>query len=107
MHMLINGKYTCSSNALYGFRSEEAGMGGMGGKGHSHAESTPAAKAAQGQVARLQAPGKILTVSNMTDCVGPFKVSEGRALRAAAGRVRPQEASTVSCRGVCASAANS
>jgi hypothetical protein len=72
MHMLINGKYTCSSNALYGYRGDDA-MGGMGGKGHSggsHAAAAPA-KGKGG----VQA--KILTVSNMTDCVGPFKVKKG------------------------------
>ena len=70
MHMLINGKYTCSSNAMYGFRGEGAAMGGMGGKGgHSHADA-PKAKA-------KGAEAKILTVSNMTDCVGPFKVKKG------------------------------
>jgi hypothetical protein len=68
MHMLINGKYTCSSNAVYGFRGDEAGMGGMGGKG-GHAHAAPAAKGG------VQA--KILTVANMTDCVGPFKVKKG------------------------------
>ena len=78
MHMLINGKYTCSSNALYGFRSDDAAMGGMGGKGgksHSHAESAPPAKG--GAKAKGGAQAKVLTVSNMTDCVGPFKVKKG------------------------------
>jgi len=75
MHMLINGKYTCSSNAMYGLRSEEASMGGMGGKGgkasHSHAATAPGAKGKGG------AEPKLLTVANMTDCVGPFKVKKG------------------------------
>jgi hypothetical protein len=71
MHMLINGKYTCSSNAMYGYRGEEAGMGGMGGKSHSHAAPAPGAKGAKAAAA------KILTVANMTDCVGPFKVKKG------------------------------
>jgi hypothetical protein len=73
MHMLINGKYTCSSNAMYGFRGDEA-MGGMGGKGHAPttAKGSKSAKGAK------SVPGqKILTVSNMTDCVGPFKVKKG------------------------------
>jgi hypothetical protein len=69
MHMFINGKYTCSSNAQYGYRGEGAAMGGMGG--HGHEGSKPAAKSGP------QKEQRILTVANMTDCEGPFKVKKG------------------------------
>jgi hypothetical protein len=69
MHMFINGKYTCSSNAMYGLRGEGSTMGGGMG-GHSHAD----AKTTKGPAPKEQ---DIMTVANMTDCEGPFKVKKG------------------------------
>jgi hypothetical protein len=74
MHMFINDKYTCSSEAVYGTRNEGGGgeMGPM--SGHSHG-------GAKGMVRRYpQAAGQkaeILTVASMSDCEGPWKVKKG------------------------------
>jgi hypothetical protein len=86
MHMFINGKYTCSSNAQYGYKDEDsmAGMGGhSNGGGKSGGAKSGGAKSGGGKSAARSpksAPPKgqgILTVANMTDCVGPFKVKKG------------------------------
>jgi hypothetical protein len=76
MHMFINDKYTCSSNAEYGYRNEAAAMGGAMGEmgGHSHG----GAKSGKSMVKRD--PPKtdgILTVASMTDCEGPWKMKKG------------------------------
>lgn len=69
MHMFINDKYVCSSQAVYGTRNEGGGMGGHGhGDGKGMKKRSPQAK---GQKQEL------LTVASMSDCEGPFKVKKG------------------------------
>jgi hypothetical protein len=70
VHMYINDKYTCSSNAEYGYRGEGSTMGGkMSGHSHGDAKSAVATDPPKEQ--------GILTVASMTDCEGPFKVKKG------------------------------
>jgi hypothetical protein len=75
MHMFINDKFTCSSEAVYGTRNEGGAMGATGEMGgHTHGGG-------KGMVRRHpQAPaskGEILTVASMSDCEGPWKVKKG------------------------------
>jgi hypothetical protein len=66
--LFLNGKYTCSSNAIYGDADEkkEHGHGGkgmaMGGKGMAMKRDTNEA---------------IKTITSMTTCNGPFDVKKG------------------------------
>jgi hypothetical protein len=73
MHMFINEKYTCSSNAVYGTRNEGGAMGAaMGGHGHGSAKAM--VKREPQDPTKKQ---ELLTVASMSDCEGPFKVKKG------------------------------
>jgi hypothetical protein len=63
--LFINGKYKCTSDAVYGDKSE-SDMGGMGGMSHGGE-----GKGASG----------IKTISKMTACRGPFPVKKGDSLK--------------------------
>jgi len=67
MLLYINNKNVCSSDAIYGVRTDEVAMGG-----HSHGGSsnTPAAPSPA-----------IKTISGMTTCSGPFPVKKGDTLK--------------------------
>jgi hypothetical protein len=60
--LFINGKYKCTSDAVYGDKSD-SGMAGMGHGGEG--------KGASG----------IKTISKMTACRGPFPVKKGDSLK--------------------------
>jgi hypothetical protein len=71
--MLINNKFTCASNAIYGDKAQsDSGMGGMGGK-------------AIGKGNRGLGGGKsstsIKTISKIVPCLGPFPVKKGDTLK--------------------------
>jgi hypothetical protein len=71
MHMFINDKYTCTSQAEYGYRNDGGGaMGGAAMGGHSHGGKA---------MVKRDPPkeGGIMTVASMTDCEGPWKVKKG------------------------------
>lgn len=83
MHMYINDKYICASQALYGY-GREAPMGGakptgdMAGMNHGHsrrlAPAPPASKATSDEPPKEKG---LLTIASMTDCEGPWKVKKG------------------------------
>jgi hypothetical protein len=78
MHMFINDKFTCTSEAVYGYRSDD-GMGAMGGHGHmkrNHAHRRRDEPNAAKDGAAPKGTG-ILTVASMSDCDGPYKVVKG------------------------------
>lgn len=95
MHMLINDKLVCSSQAIYGTRNEGGEMGAMGGHSHGGMKKrdpqTPAAKSpkaaapAKNPAPAAKAPAakapasqdQILTIASMSDCEGPWKVRKG------------------------------
>jgi hypothetical protein len=73
MHMSINDKFICSSEAKYGY-GREAVMGGMG-HGHSRRLVPDPPK---GDAKKDDPKDKgILTIAYMTDCEGPWKVKKG------------------------------
>jgi hypothetical protein len=64
--LFINGKYKCTSDAVYGDKSgSDDGMGGMshGGKGNGASGTS------------------IKTISKMTACRGPFPVKKGDSMK--------------------------
>lgn len=83
MHMYINDKYICSSEAQYGY-GREAPMGGAKGDGAmagmSHGHSRRLIPDPRKGNAKKDDPPKekgILTIASMTDCEGPWKVKKG------------------------------
>jgi hypothetical protein len=72
MHMFINDQYVCSSKAEYGYRAEESAMDGKG-----HGGSKDGSHGSKAAFKRDAPKSGILTVANMTDCVGPWKVKKG------------------------------
>lgn len=68
MDMFINDKFVCSSEAVYGDRSdsESAGMGG-----HSHG----------GKGGMESSSANIKTISSMTTCKGPYPVKKGDTMK--------------------------
>jgi hypothetical protein len=60
MDILLNGKFLCDSQALYGSRAE----GEMGGHGHGSSKEG-------------SAQFEIKTIAGMTRCLGPYPVKKG------------------------------
>jgi len=65
--LLINDKFICASNAVYGDKSESSGGmgGGKSGRGGGGGKST----------------ANIKTISSMTPCRGPYPVKKGDSMR--------------------------
>lgn len=96
MDLKLNGKFLCSSEAVYGDSTESAE--GMGGHSHSDKKAAPAAGAAgaaggmagMGHSKRAELDGPksgtpaIKTITGMTTCKGPFQVKKGDTLSMAA-----------------------
>jgi hypothetical protein len=85
MHMYINDKFICSSEAQYGY-GREAPMGGskpdggMSEMSHGHSRRLfPAPPNSIFKTKRDEPPKDkgILTIASMTDCEGPWKVKKG------------------------------
>ncbi|QDS76950.1 hypothetical protein FKW77_005158 [Venturia effusa] len=92
MDMSLNGKFLCSSEAIYGDSTESSGMAGHS---HSDKKAAPGAPAAGGMKgmghsrrAELDAPKSgspaIKTITGMSTCKGPFEVKKGDTLSMAA-----------------------
>jgi len=67
MDMFINDKYVCSSEAIYGTRTES--VTGMGGHGHGGGSNGGAPDAS------------VKTIAEMTPCTGPFHVKKGDTMK--------------------------
>lgn len=78
MDLELNGKYLCSSEAVYGESTGSAEMGG-----HSHGATDGAAVMA-GMEAAPKAATAIKTITGMTTCKGPFEIKKGDTLKMAA-----------------------
>jgi hypothetical protein len=78
MHMYINDKYVCSSEAQYGY-GREAPMGpAKDGMSHGHSgRSLTDAPTGNAKKADPPAEKGILTIASMSDCEGPWKVKKG------------------------------
>jgi hypothetical protein len=68
--MFINDKHVCSSDAVYGMRTDADAMGGHGHPESGGKNSAPAAPAAA-----------IKTISSMTICTGPIPVKKGDSMK--------------------------
>jgi hypothetical protein len=72
MHMYINDKYICTSEAEYGARGDGSAMGGKP-QGH-----TPEAKTAVQSDPPTEE--QFLTIASMTDCGSSMKVHKGDSI---------------------------
>ena len=70
MSMLLNNKFTCASNAIYGDKAQSAS--GMGSSGMAGGKSNKGGK---------QSSTSIKTISKITPCLGPFPVKKGDTLK--------------------------
>ena len=70
MSMLLNNKFTCASNAIYGDKAQSAS--GMGSSGMAGGKSNKGGK---------QSSTSIKTISKMTACRGPFPVKKGDSMK--------------------------
>jgi hypothetical protein len=71
--MFLNDKFTCTSNAIYGDKSESSTEMG----GHSHADGG----GKQGSSGAKKSSSGIKTISSMTPCGGPYPVKKGDTLK--------------------------